>query len=898
MQLRARRFAYQLVDPTFFEPFDRYQPNAAHYVNFVHAYLPDGWRTGRKGVWAFCHPPQDALPTQGWKIHLSATLYNARAVLASAVPVLVSRSVPFKFAADRRIFGLMSGKNWARGGSGKFMTVYPRDDAEFRVLVELLHNETKGLAGPYILSDARYKDGIVYYRYGTIRPVESLDKDGRRVTHLVGPNGERQVDERNPVFTVPSWTTDPFPRDDSADDGESNTLKNGRYHIDSVLSYTNSGGVYLATDRETGAEVVIKEARPFVGGASAETDAIALLQKEYRVMKAVEDTGYAPVAYDLFRDWEHWFLVEERIDGETLFKMGSKHMILLNTRPTEEDYRRYHQRFRDVFGELARAVAAFHERGIALCDLSPNNVLVSPDGKRIRLIDFEGACRNGVDIPMDLMTPGFAPRTLSEAPSQNRFADDYYALAAMMFSFAFPAAQFMQLKRADVLPVLDEILRDARIPEDVAALIRLGMTGDEAERPAPQRVAEVIERASWDATPPESSEPYPVDTATIARRAESLTSFILGHATPDRPDKLFPGDFRMFETNPLSLGYGAYGTLFALKRAAAEIPAGHLEWIRKHPATNDVMTPGFLIGQAGLAWTMMEFGELERAAELLRSARLHPLLHDAHSLYEGRAGWILAAFRLYLETRDEQWFDAALAEADLLIERAVADEAGRLAWPHTDEHVHLGLGYGASGIALVLLYATLLSGERKYADAGLRALRFDIAHAQPMGENESRGLSWAYVVDDTSIQLPYTMYGSAGIGSVLLRYRHLAGAAEFDDVLEKIYLDTDRKYSVGLGRLMGLAGIANFRLDAHAFTGEQRHLDTVGKLLRGIELFRIDRENGATYPTELLDRLACDYGYGCAGILSTFARILDRTGDELMLDRYISAPRQALVRAA
>jgi hypothetical protein len=889
MQLRDRRFVYQLVDQTFFDTLDRYAPNKAHYINFVNALLPAGWRNGHKGVWAFCYPPDDALPTQGWKIHLSATLYNARAVLAAAVPVLVDAQVAFKFGADRRMYALMSGKNWTRGGSGKFMTVYPRDEAEFRTVIQRLHAATVGLSGPYILSDKRYDErGIVYYRYGTMRPVETIDRNGHRVTHLIGPDGEQQVDDRQPVFSVPSWATDPFPREQT-DAGESNTLKNGRYRIDGVLTFSNTGGVYLATDRDTGMEVVIKEARPFVAGFTAETDAVALLQKEYRVMKALEDTGYAPKAYDLFRDWEHWFLVEEKIVGVTLFKLTSQELVLLKPRADAADYRRYHELFRDVFRPLALAIAAFHERGIALCDLSPSNVVVSMETKQVTLIDFEAACQAGIDIELDLMTPGFAPRRLGEPPSADRIADDYFALAAMMLAFAFPVGPFLQLLPADARSVIDEVLADAALPDELAAAIRVGVTADAADRPTPQRLIEIMDRAVW-TTPAagETAGTTPIDLGAIAGRAAELRAFIVAQAHAARPDALFPGDFRLFETNPLSLAYGAYGTFFALSRTGGAIAPEQLAWARKHIVTNAVYPPGFLTGQAGIAWASLELGETERARDLLEGSRRHPLLRDSYSLYDGRAGWILSAMRMGLESGDERWLDAALAELDEVLAHAAVDQQGRLSWAHTDDQTHLGLGYGASGIALVLLYASIVSGERRYLDFGLRALEFDLAHGQVVDGGRG-GRSWAYVAGDTTMRLPYAMYGSAGIGSVLLRYRHLAGITDFDAVLEDIYIDTDRKYSLGLGRFMGLAGIANFRLDAYQLSGEQRHRDAVAKQLRGIELFRLERPDGLAYPGELLDRISCDYGYGCAGLLTLFGRLLDGSGDELMLDRQIAA---------
>ncbi|KAG0289506.1 hypothetical protein BGZ97_006447 [Linnemannia gamsii] len=82
------------------------------------------------------------------------------------------------------------------------------------------------------------------------------------------------------------------------------------------------------------------------------------------------------------------------------------------------------------------------------------------------------------------------------------------------------------------------------------------------------------------------------------------------------------------------------------------------------------------------------------------------------------------------------------------------------------------------------------------------------------------------------------MYGAAGIGSVLLRYQQLAGIDAFDATLEEIYVATDCKYAVGFGKVMGLAGITGFRLDAYHYTSQERHIAAVAKLLKGIEMFR------------------------------------------------------------
>ena len=56
------------------------------------------WRVSRRDSWTYATP--DAPPReQGWKLHLSATLASAHAVLQRAVPVLIDAGAPFKVAS-------------------------------------------------------------------------------------------------------------------------------------------------------------------------------------------------------------------------------------------------------------------------------------------------------------------------------------------------------------------------------------------------------------------------------------------------------------------------------------------------------------------------------------------------------------------------------------------------------------------------------------------------------------------------------------------------------------------------------------------------------------------------------------------------------------------------------
>src|SRR5947208_2686429 len=119
------RFLYILVDPLFYEWFGHYVPDEHSYVAIVKQMLSSDWNVTKGNLWFHCAPVSAELPSQGWKIHVSATTRNAPEVLEAVVPVLRKERVAFKFAADQHILRLLVSKQWPRGSAGKFITIYP-----------------------------------------------------------------------------------------------------------------------------------------------------------------------------------------------------------------------------------------------------------------------------------------------------------------------------------------------------------------------------------------------------------------------------------------------------------------------------------------------------------------------------------------------------------------------------------------------------------------------------------------------------------------------------------------------------------------------------------------------------------------------------------------------------
>ncbi|WP_406491468.1 hypothetical protein OHB06_08040 [Streptomyces sp. NBC_01604] len=117
---------------------------------------PASWTREELGDWVVCRPVDTALPPQGWKIHVSACLDNAQTILDAVWDYCVPRRIAFKFLPAKETLFLANAEYAHRGSSGKFVTVYPEDEARCELVLGELGTVLEGLPGPYILSDLRW----------------------------------------------------------------------------------------------------------------------------------------------------------------------------------------------------------------------------------------------------------------------------------------------------------------------------------------------------------------------------------------------------------------------------------------------------------------------------------------------------------------------------------------------------------------------------------------------------------------------------------------------------------------------------------------------------------------------------------------------------------------------
>ncbi|NML51822.1 hypothetical protein HHL19_23025 [Streptomyces sp. R302] len=458
------------------------------------------WATRSDDMWCRVTPLDGEQRPQGWKLHVSATAASAPAVLLKSLEVLLPDASGFKFARSLERVGALNSRATPRGSSGKFLTVYPRSDADAARLAAELHRATAGLAGPRILSDQQYAaDSLVHYRYGAFVGRRRLSDDGLLVWYFEDPDGNPVEDRRTGRYTPPEWAVSPFPAPAHVPSpapaptaaAPRPVVVGGRFSVREAIRHTNKGGVYRGSDVRTGAPVVIKETRPHVEADASGSDVRDWLRAEARTLEKLRGSGLAPEPLALFEHGGHLFLAQEEVPG-----------VPLRTWVAE--------RFRDLGGErygaeataqvarLVDLVAAAHEHGCVLRDFTPGNVMVRPDGE-LRLIDLELAVlADDAALPTRVGTPGFsAPERLLDAPVSP--TADYYSLGATVcFVLAGKVPNLLpeepQHRPAEerLAEWLDASLVSVRLPEGIRESILGLMRDDPNARWDPGRAREAL----------------------------------------------------------------------------------------------------------------------------------------------------------------------------------------------------------------------------------------------------------------------------------------------------------------------------------------------------------------------------------------------------------------------
>ncbi|MEU7579049.1 class III lanthionine synthetase LanKC [Streptomyces sp. NPDC041068] len=875
---------YCLADRHFYETPDRLSSaGAAGAPEFpvTQRPVPEGWRSGRFGDWLSFVPVDDAgtprpAPQQGWKIHVSATLQNADRVAAIVWDYCVPRAVPFKLVPARHLLHLRNSKYAGRDNSGKAVTVYPADEEQLQLVLAELGELLGGFEGPYILTDLRWREGPLYVRYGAFTRRMCDNGKGTLVPAVEDDQGRLVPDSREPTFKVPSWVKLPAFLEPALAARNTTTVGDLPYRIEKALHFSNGGGVYSGTDTRDGRKVVLKEGRPHAGLASDGADAVARLEREKAALEKLSGLGVAPEVRDWFLLGDHRFLVMDFLEGSTLNSFFAHRHPLCTSEPDDAAIATYTAWALRMHAAVEEAVAAVHERGVVFNDLHLFNIMVAPDEQSVSLLDFEAAASVGDRGRQVVAHPGFL------APPDRTGTDiDRYALACLRLALFLPitsllsidrgkAAHFAQVIAAEFPDVPKEFLAEA-----VAEIERDTRERTDGDQPAPVTGAGdaealeggVLKGGGTGATRPSAGAAAPlVDPAEWPHSRDSMIKAILACATPERDDRLFPGDIAQFaEGGGLGLAHGAAGVLLALAESGAERYEEGERWLLKHIDPAPRGTPfGLYDGLAGVAHVLDRLGHRTRALDLTGLVLQENWERLPSDLYGGLAGLGLALDALAHSTGEHELGQHALRAAELLGERITVDGA-----PEKGERRRAGLMRGATGPALLFLRLYERNGDPALLDLAARALRADLAQCVTQERDGS------LAVNEGWRTMPYLGDGSVGIGMVIDDYLAHRDDAAFEAVRPAVLAAARSRFCVQPGLFQGRAGLL---LHVNRSTTPGITPEDVAAQIDALGWFSMAYDGQLAFPGHQMLRLSMDLNTGTAGCLLALSSALGDSG--------------------
>jgi hypothetical protein len=386
-------------------------------------YLPV---TSKGSIWRYSRKSVSDGPSQGWKIHITATVLTAGDILTAIAPALDSCGVPYKAPISLDILmWINSGIFYGYSQVGKIITIYPHDEDEFVRTVHILSPLlTKWPAGPAVPFDLRFGETCIYYRYGAFKSAIGSKPQAAGMPNVVSPDGDEIEDRRSiPPDQIP-WLRDPFAMQSAT--VEKNYQLNNRYVVCRALTQRGKGGVYEAIDvrQNTPRFCVIKEGRKNGETMWDGRDGRARIENEARVLGLLaSNSANVPRIIDRFDYNANAYLVIEHIEGVNL-----QSFIAHGTSTVPAEI------LLELCRQICEIVASIHNIGWLWRDCKPSNLIVDMKGD-VKAVDFEGACPENSPDPFPWSTPLFSPPELSAQKSgktQANRAHDLYALGACM----------------------------------------------------------------------------------------------------------------------------------------------------------------------------------------------------------------------------------------------------------------------------------------------------------------------------------------------------------------------------------------------------------------------------------------------------------------------------------
>lgn len=375
-------------------------------------------------VWRSNRPPLPTDPGQGWKLHISATIFSARNILTRISPLLAEEDVLFKAPITlTELMKINSGIYYGYHQVGKIFTIYPESAEQAVYLAEQLHRLTLPYhQAPNIPYDEKYEtQSCIYFRYGSNRLV--IDKIHNTTGSFI-ENAEGQLIPDLRDSSLPEDQHNPFHKNFENKERAANTPLKSKFKALKALSQRGKSGVFMALDfsREKPRLCLLKEGRRYGEVEWDGRDGFWRVEHEREVLEQLSAAGVqVPKVYDAFQAESNFYLVTE-------YLKGTNFLVFLNVRKRKLPFSsalRYGR-------QIANYIAQIHSAGWIWRDCKPANLIMYKN--RLRPVDFEGACRAAQPDVLPWGTFTFmSPEWQQKSTAAAAFSDDLYSLGVSLY---------------------------------------------------------------------------------------------------------------------------------------------------------------------------------------------------------------------------------------------------------------------------------------------------------------------------------------------------------------------------------------------------------------------------------------------------------------------------------
>ncbi|MDX8344167.1 class III lanthionine synthetase LanKC [Rossellomorea sp. YZS02] len=806
------------------------------------------WAVYSDDYWSYFMFKEKDFPDQGWKIHITADLEEASRLLYDVAEYLFREEISFKYVPNFRALSSKNVKYANRGASGKFITVYPENNEVFYKLLNDLKIVTESYKlGPYILNDQQWQGSNVFFRYGGLKRV-TTELNGEKVLAIKRPDGTYIPDERLPYYHLPDFVEEPdFLKENNTFPSQDLFNKLKDFNIIEVIHHSNAGGVYIAEFK--GKKVILKEGRHNAGTDGNGKCAFERNKNEYYNLKRLESVEGVINAHEYFTAWRHNYFTEDFHEGGSLREFIAREFPFTKSKERTMEYA---DKCIDIIKQLEKVIEEIHEKGIAMGDLSLNNIMLSEDDLKVTLIDFEVATSLGRNFIPTIATPGFISSEANNFMEADWFA--VYRIARMLFLPIVPVHDIAP----QIIHIHDNQIK-AKFGEKIITLLK--QIENKVSKYTNLRPQSPFLNQKLSAPAKELS----IDN--IDYFISGLQKGILNNLEIDSIS-LIKGNIEQYNNsiNKYNIAYGSFGVILSLIRSGENFNEAiklHLsDWfdliipyIEKESEDPEI-NPGLFHGFSGIITVLYELGYKESALLVLENIltnfnedKIDAM--DDISILSGLSGIGLLYLSFYKILDDN---NTLLKSIRLIYNKIIS------IYSNNKEDVKsvadFGLLTGWSGAALFLVKSSLVLDE-----GNGRSIAFELLDEsfEPAIENEHNSDD-LFIIDESrgfERLIPYIGNGSSGIALTMLEFQK-EDESYLNDSRKKIldrFIDSNSLFCSANGGFMnGYVGLLPL---ANAVSHSSGDNNMIKSLLNNLNNYFVRKGKD-----EIL--LPGDYGFKCS----------------------------------